>query len=345
MTMRVLRNCWYVAAADEEVGEAPMRRTICGEPVMFYRDDTGSLVGLHDRCPHRFVPLSMGRRVEGGIECIYHGLRFGHDGACILNPHDDSIPGRLRVRSYPLAERYGHVWIWMGEPEKADPALIPDFGFLEDGATFVAVRGRLTVAANYQLVVDNLLDLSHVEFLHPSFRTDEGVAGHRIEYFEENGTIVSNRWKPGITPNQFARLLWADAPERGDARANMRWFAPGLLYFDLGTTHVGGTHDEGLCTPAAHFLTPETEFSTHYFWAQARNRRLDDTALSAQVHAMASRIFDEEDRMVIEAQQREMGQSSDLLAFKPLLLKSDAPAMLARRQLGRMIDAEQESPA
>ena len=94
-------------------------------------------------------------------------LRFGTDGACVLNPHGSGrIPATLAVRSYPVVERHTMLWIWMGTDE-ADPDLIPDFSYLDPGAPGVlSKRDWIEMDVDYQLVIDNLLDLSHASFLH-----------------------------------------------------------------------------------------------------------------------------------------------------------------------------------
>ncbi len=335
-----LRNCWYVACAGTEIDKRPLARTILDTPVVLYRLADGSPAALQDRCPHRFVPLSMGRVVGNNLQCIYHGLQFDQRGNCVLNPHAGSASAPFRVGSYPVVERYGYVWIWPGEAKRAHPDLLPDLPFLQDETRFRTVRGYLVVAAHHELISDNLLDLSHVEFLHPLLSREEGVAAHRIEFYQDGNAVFANRWKPNSKPNGFLRMFSFGPDERSDARANMKWLPPGILRFDLGACSVGGEPEEGLCTPAAHLLTPETAHRTHYFWAQSRNQRLDDPQLDQKLWAETSRIFDTEDRPVIEAQQRAMGQEVDLMKLKPLLFKPDTPTVMARRTLARLIKEE-----
>ncbi|VFU16590.1 aromatic ring-hydroxylating dioxygenase subunit alpha [Methylocella tundrae] len=344
--MNYLRNAWYVAAAAAEVVREPFRRIILEEPIVLYRLESGEPAALFDRCPHRFAPLSRGRQIGDDLQCIYHGLRFDKAGVCVLNPHGSkSIPQTARVKSYPLYEKYGYVWIWPGDPARADPSLIPEFDFLEDKKSFRTVSGYLTIDANYQLVVDNLLDLSHVEFLHPMFARKEGVDSHRTEFSQEGNAIYSRRLKSNSSLNDFARLFWTSPSEKGDGRANMRWTPPSLLYFDLGVTEVGAPVAEGVCTPAAHLLTPETPYRTHYFWSQGRNRKLDDEKLDEILHNSVHRVFTYEDKPIIEAQQEEMGEQTDLIAMRPVLLEPDIPGIRARRVLGQLIDEEEQASA
>jgi phenylpropionate dioxygenase-like ring-hydroxylating dioxygenase large terminal subunit len=343
--MSYLRNTWYAVAHSHEVTETPMRRVILDEAIVFYRVGSGAPAALFDRCPHRFAPLSKGKLIGDELQCIYHGLQFDRWGACVLNPHGNkAIPQAARVRSYPLEERYGYVWLWAGEAERADPTLIPKIDFLDD-PKFTSIQGYLAVDANYQLVVDNLLDLSHVEYLHPMFTRKEGVDSHKTEFFSEGDAVFANRLKPNSSVTALARMSWADAPEKGDGRANMRWTPPSVLTFDLGVTGVGAPIEEGLCTPAVHLLTPETSLTTHYFWSQARNMKLDDRDLTERLRIALNRVFVEEDKPIVEAQQQEMGNETDIMALHPVLLNPDIPATRARRILARLIEEESAAAA
>src|ERR1700719_3457540 len=129
-----LRNYWYVAAAEEEVLQRPLGRTILGEPVVLFRTEDGTPGALEDRCAHRRLPLSMGKIIGDALQCHYHGLRFDRAGQCVRVPGQDLIPPQARVRSYPLVERYRWLWIWMGDPAHADPDQITDFHWFADKA-------------------------------------------------------------------------------------------------------------------------------------------------------------------------------------------------------------------
>src|SRR3954471_20226730 len=170
-----MRNCWQVVAFSSEIVDAPLACTVCGEPIVLFRTPAGDAVALADRCPHRFVPLSLGRVVGDQIQCGYHGLCFDAEGTCVRVPGQDTVPSRARVRKYPLVERYAFAWIWLGDVTLADPATIPDFHWVDDPA-WAAVNGYHHFGANYQLVNDNLLDLSHESFVHKETIGNESVA-------------------------------------------------------------------------------------------------------------------------------------------------------------------------
>jgi phenylpropionate dioxygenase-like ring-hydroxylating dioxygenase large terminal subunit len=169
--MAFLRNTWYVAANAYELDEGIVARASCNEKIVMFRTSTGAIAALEDRCPHRFVPLSMGKRVGDTVQCAYHGLRFDAMGKCIEAPNDDDKQKeRICVKSYTAVERYAVIWLWMGDAERADPETIPDFSFFSNKEKFGSCQGYSHIKANYQLIVDNLLDLSHVHYLHPTPR-------------------------------------------------------------------------------------------------------------------------------------------------------------------------------
>lgn len=341
--MAFLKNAWYVAGASREITERPFRRMVLEEPVVFFRKPDGTPVAFFDRCPHRFAPLSRGKVVGDRLQCGYHGLQFGADGSCVHNPHG-AIPDRARVKSYALMEKYGFAWIWPGDARLADPALLPEMPRFDD-PDYDVVDGYLGVAANYQLLADNLLDLSHVEFLHPDFAMEDVLDNTRTEVIREGNRIHSNRWKPNCSVSKFLRTFWTSNATRGDARANIRWDPPGSFYLDLGVTDVGAPLEAGVYVPFLHLLTPETRHRTHYFWSVARGGRRNDPAFDETVRMIASRAFEQEDEPMIEAQQLEIGFDRDFMDMKPILLGPDAAAAQARLVLEKLIREEQGAGA
>jgi phenylpropionate dioxygenase-like ring-hydroxylating dioxygenase large terminal subunit len=339
--MPYLLNTWYAAAFSEEVGTTPITRTLLGEPVALYRGDSGRVAALLDRCPHRFAPLHKGTVLGDDLRCPYHGLRFDLHGACTHNPiGEGKIPKAACVRSFPVAERDGIVWLWWGSAP-ADESTIRRWPEFEDTARYACVRGAMRVRGNYQLVADNLLDLSHAEFLHPYLAT-EGF-NRRTQYsMEQQGeTVVARNWRPSepIT-GLFAFAYGEGAPTHVDHLSMVYWQPPSTLRLEIGVTRPGGARDEGPRSYQAHLVTPETETTCHYFWVWGRDFRIDDHEFSAKLQASLQRAFQNEDEPMIEAQQRNMGSQS-LEALKPVLLPTDSASMRARRVLQQLIDKQQ----
>jgi phenylpropionate dioxygenase-like ring-hydroxylating dioxygenase large terminal subunit len=186
--MSYVRNCWYIAGFADEATQQPFARTFLETSVVIYRGESGEPVALDNNCPHRFAPMDQGKVFGNLIQCPYHGLRFNGQGNCVSMPIGGEPPPRARLRAYPIAERHQLLWIWMGAAQAADPALIPDYAYLEDPG-FGWFNGYLHVKGNYQLLVDNLLDLTHAEFMHPLL-TSDGWSGRNEQTVTQDGDTI-----------------------------------------------------------------------------------------------------------------------------------------------------------
>lgn len=341
--MAFLMNAWYVAAFSSELSmDKPLARTIVGLPLVFYRDGHRKAFALEDRCPHRFAPLARGRVVAGAIECPYHGLRFDGHGACVLNPHGDGrVPERATVRSFPTLERYGAVWVWPGEPTRAAAAPLPDFEFLDPRHNFMST-GYLLSRAHYQLSADNILDLSHVQFLHPETLGSDAMAAGTVESFVEGDAVWVRRSATGERlPSLVARAFQVPEGTLADRRFDVRWVPPGLLTLIVRVRPSGTTPEFEQVSTSAHWLTPQTESSTHYFFAFGvpLNTGFEGaTVLHEAVEALVG-PFRDEDLPMLEAQQQVMGDRG-FWSMKPVLLPMDAGALRARRIMERLMTNE-----
>jgi vanillate O-demethylase monooxygenase subunit len=339
-----LHNAWYAASWNHELGEGPLAMTLLEQPVVLFRDSGGKIRALEDRCPHRFAPLSRGRVNGDVIVCGYHGLEFGGDGHCVRNPHGKGvIPNALQVRTYPVAVHCGMIWVWMGQAARADRALLPAFPDLESDR-FAWVYGQLDVAANYELVIDNLLDLTHVEFLHP-FLASPGNSERTRFRAEQHGDMVSAYYDVQQEPiTGLFRLLWEGKEETANLVAYMHWQAPTNLMLDnaMSTNEVVGDDDPHV--QVIHLLTPVSENLTRYFWAAGRNRELDNAQISEMLHFGTQGAFENEDEPMIQAVRSRMN-SNDLFAHKPALIPTDEAGVRARRILARLIAEERAEEA
>lgn len=333
-----VHEAWYPAGWAETLGREPLGRTFLDQEVLLYRRETGEPVALGNVCPHRFAALDKGRLHGDVIACPYHGLRFGPDGQCSHNPHG-AVSKAVRVRAYPLVERYGMVWIWMGAADNAHPAEIPLLASREDDR-FDWASGYLHVEGSYQLVIDNLLDLTHVEFMHP-FLADLGEKAQTVvKCFEEGDQIVSRYWQQDTAASALVQALWDDAPHRVSMLVEMRWAAPAnLLQVNMFDAPQPEPTAGQLIVPFCHLITPETATSSHYFWAGGRNMKIDDPEVSAGFTYAISATFQGEDEPMIADIQRRIG-TRDLLELKPLLLPIDKSAVLARRRIAALIASE-----
>lgn len=336
-----LRNCWQAAAMSHEVGEAILARTFLGEPVILYRQRAGAVVALADRCAHRFLPLSKGRLVDDTVQCGYHGMRYDGTGRCVRVPGQEQIPSKAAVRVYPVVERYRMAWIWMGDPDRADPALVPDFHWL-DAADWVACQGYHHVAADYRLLNDNLLDLSHESFVHTETIGNAAVADSPLTVTVEGSVVRAHREIYDCPPPPF----YVEAA--GFSTNIDRWHT---TFYTPPGFHIikNGSMPAGLGKAAArarhlarerrvmNMITPETAATSHYFWAIARSYALDDAALTDYIRRETARTFDQ-DADILAAQQHSLGADPDT-AF-PVALRADLGAIQGRRVLAAAIERE-----
>ena len=340
-----VRNAWYAAAFENELDGEFLARTICDVPLVLFKRSDGTVAAIHDKCPHRFVPLSMGKRVGDTMQCGYHGLRFAGDGSCAEMPfeHGQDRPD-VCVDAYRVVLRDTIAWLWMGDADKADPALIPDFWPLRD-PEMQTVRGHSRFACNYQILCDNLLDLSHIHYLHPGVHDGSNFANFRNEVSVEGHTIWSLLYRPGYVLDETKRKAWRIDADTCDGQGHSRWTVPGVLLVDTAYWPEGSDISQGAARmPSTHLLTPETEFSTHYLWGSSRNFGPVDPASVKANEEMIRAIFETQDGPMAEAQQRAMGRETDLLALRPAILKADKAGVLARRLIQRLVREQNSLP-
>ena len=340
-----IRNAWYVAAWEHEVSRSLMRRIILSEPIVFYRGTDGTPIAIEDRCVHRQAPLSLGRIVGNEVECPYHGLKFDGTGACTHIPSQSRIPATARVKSYPVVERNRWIWIWMGDPAKADPDLIEDFHWIGDPAWGNA-GDLLHLDGNYQLIVDNLLDTTHLTFVHPTTLGTSDFASSEMETRRIGNRVQVDRWLMNSLPAPFHKQCGGFADRVKVDRWQLTTFAPPcFVKLDVGSATVGsgareGDRSQGFTMMNLNALTPETEDTTHYFWAQAYDFAKGQRWVSDVVKAGVNKAF-HEDLSIIKEQhdtiKRFNGPTVDLL--------QDAGGIMARRIVDQLIAEEQGTAA
>ena len=187
-----VRNAWYVAAWDHEIARALTQRWIAGEPVLLYRTGAGQVVAMEDRCPHRRAALSKGSLVGDQVQCGYHGITFDCAGQCTSIPSQQDRPAAMKVRTYAVVERWRWVWIWMGDADTADESLLPDFQY-NDTPGWLPTGGCIDVKANYQLLIDNLLDLTHETYVHGKTIGNSAIVEHPMTCRVEGNDVHVQR--------------------------------------------------------------------------------------------------------------------------------------------------------
>lgn len=329
------RNQWYVIARSAEVDRTLRARTVLGTPLCLYRTAAGRVVALVDRCPHRQFPLSLSRLVGDDVECGYHGLVIDADGSVISAPFQERVPADCRVRSFPVVESGQLVWAFMGDPAGADPAAIPAHEFLDDPG-WAVVHGTLHVGARAQLMNENLLDLSHVQFLHPESigADDVAAAPTQVEHDERSVRVVRNM-VDAVSPPLFVAAMGLTG--RIDRFQTAEFFPPGFHITHL-TAQPTGRPAEACTHNAVHCITPETERSAHYFWLIARDYRVDDPAISELFQTGIPQVF-AQDIVASEAIERNLA-GADVERRPDVNLRVDGGALRARRMIREQLAAE-----
>jgi vanillate O-demethylase monooxygenase subunit len=337
--MSFLTNAWYVGAFSSEIQQnAAFARTLLGKSVTFYRNEGEGLAALDSKCPHRFAPLHMGSVHPEGITCPYHGLRFNAQGQCIHNPHGNGeIPKAARVRSYPVEERNGLVWIWMGDPQGCKRADLPAYDQVAELPAQSFTSAYIHSKANSELMTDNIMDLSHADFLHPGSLSTGGEVTSLLPHIAENGdeVLVTWSWKAANVPPVFAAAV--PPGQECDMTLQVTWRPAALMYIRM---IVKASEDaQPVEVRGCHLMTPETENTTHYFFAGTRSYLVEDCKFSDVMLSQILYAFTQEDKPVIEAVQEAMG-GHDLWSMKPVLLSGDAGAVRVRRKLKALLEKE-----
>ena len=337
-----VRNAWYVAAWDHEIGRHLTRRILLDEPVLLYRRDDGTAVALEDRCCHRQAPLSMGRLAGNVVTCPYHGLQFDSSGKCVKVPSQDMVPPSAKVRAYPLVEKNHWLWIWMGDPAKADPKLIEDFHWMDDPAWRYG-GNYLHVESNYLLLVENLLDTTHLPFLHPNTLGTDAFARSEFEVKRDGDRITVARYLMNELPAPFHKQM-GDFPDgmKVDRWQIAQFGPPCFVKLDVGSAPVGsavrqGERGKGVNMWNLNAITPETGKTAHYFFAQAYNFKLDEPWIGEMLAKQIRDIF-MEDMAMVKAQQQNM----DLGPSASVALGQDKAWLAMRGIVERLAREERE---
>lgn len=340
-----VRNTWYPLTWSRDVDRTLRHHRILGEDLVVYRTESGKPVALQETCPHRLAPLSAGRLRGDAVECGYHGMTFGPDGRCIRIPGQKLIPANARVRAYPVAERMGLVWVWMGEPTLADAEGIynlPQYGL----SGWRAVEGdALYIDANYLNLADNLCDPAHVSFVHTTTLGNAASEDIPVEHKSTASGVLVWRWIPDAPPIPlFAKY--------GNFNGNVdRWhyydyIAPCIAIIDFGSADAGITVDlndrsKGMQIFACHFLTPLDSHSCLDHWLFVRNFALDDAAVDERMRGDFRVAFNEDKEILEKIEQVERTG----IGIKRLRLGIDAAPIRMRRHVEQLIEREATDPA
>jgi vanillate monooxygenase len=339
-----LKNAWYVACTPDEIASKPLGRMICSERIVFYRGPEGKVAAVEDFCPHRGARLSLGSVCEGQLVCGYHGLVMGCDGKTVSMP-GQRIKGFPAIRSYPVVERYGFIWVWPGDASQADPANIHHLHWANDPQWGYG-GGMYHIACDYRLMIDNLMDLTHETYVHATSIGQKEIDETPCQTRTEGDEVITSRFINGILPPPFwqmaLRMNCLPDDQQVDRWQICRFTPPGHVMIEVGVALVGhGAYYAPDHAKAASivvdFITPEDEHSIWYFWGMARKFKPQDAELTEALRAGQGKVF-AEDQAVLEAQQANLLHHPDR---RLLMLNIDTGGVQSRRVLTRLINQEQ----
>jgi phenylpropionate dioxygenase-like ring-hydroxylating dioxygenase large terminal subunit len=333
-------NAWYAVAWRHEVRKGELlARTVCDETVALWRKADGTPVALEDACWHRLMPLSHGRLDGDTLVCRYHGLGFDGSGRCTRMPSQEKLSANACVRSYPVMEKHRLLWLWPGDAAAADVSLVPDWHWAED-PQWEGDGDTLFLDCDYRLVIDNLMDLTHETFVHATSIGHSAIAHTPAKTTHDERSVTVERWMPDIDAPPFWRAQLG-RPGNVDRWQIIRFEPPCTIVLDVGVAPAGtgalqGDRGQGVNNRVLNTITPSTGNTCMYFWSLVRNHHLRDQTLTTQLRQANARIF-EEDRAVLEAQQRSIEAQSDRVLRN---LNIDAGSLRARRLIDGMVARE-----
>jgi phenylpropionate dioxygenase-like ring-hydroxylating dioxygenase large terminal subunit len=343
-----IKNDWYMAAWAAEVTDKPMARKIANEPIMLYRDSSGRVAALQDRCCHRGVALSLGRVVEEGIECGYHGMVFNRNGQCVRIPGQDSIPSKACVRHYAVEEKDSIIWLWLGDPSVADRSLIIDYPWHGDAKKWPHKESLIHVKCDYTMLLANIMDLTHLAYVHR--KTIGGSPNAHA-----NALMNTERTPKGVrftrwlldSPPPPTYLKAANFPGNVDRWQELELTTPcSIVQFTGGVdvsqdAYHGGSREGGFAMRVLHCIVPETETTCHYFYSVANGWGQDNPATTEIAFNQIEPTL-LEDKVFCENQQT---IESEYPGMPTVDIKSDEARVIFARQLQRRLAEEQAAMA
>jgi phenylpropionate dioxygenase-like ring-hydroxylating dioxygenase large terminal subunit len=341
-----IKNAWYCAGWDYELSqgkEALLARRLANEALVLYRKLDGAVVAMEDRCAHRQAALHLGRKEGDALRCMYHGMKYGPDGRCVEIPGQRAIPAAACVRTLPVIEKDNWIWVWMGDPARADPELIC-FAVGPGEPDWNIRTSKITVKANYRLEIANLMDLSHLQWIHPTTLggTDAWINAKPQRTITARGVTTTMNFRRVPAP-AFARHLFpADAVFDIDAIVQMSLPCNFVIHF---LVYTPGSNSEGpsngqllLDSYSSQAVTPVDEETCEYYYSWGSSKQTDRPGLRDLLFETVDKAF-REDRVVLEAQQRNFKERPD---GNKLNIALDAGPEMLLRLLDKFLAEERE---
>ncbi len=329
-------DCWYVAAfASDVAGDQLVSRRLLDRQVLLYRESSGAVVALEDRCAHRALPLSMGSLVADRVVCRYHGFAYDGTGACVEVPSQEHVPYGARVASYPVHEDGPFLWVWLGNARRAAVSPAPRLPWLTDAA-WTSLGGEHTVAAGFMLLHENALDRTHFAFVHPD-TTHRGYLESepplKVEVSETSVSYARDFPEGPLTAWQSA-MSGLPADGRCVQRESGVFVSPAL---HVDHMEIEGP-DRSYRTAFVRAFTPVDASTTRVLWQVARDFAVDDVLASDALRRVHERTM-VEDQPLLEAIQASVDRDG---APRPVNVAGDVATVKAHAIVRHLL--EEESP-
>ena len=338
-------NAWYVAGFSEEFPEGKLTgQTIVEKPLVIWRSTAGTVVAFDGRCVHKRMPLKDGRLLpDGTVECAYHGFCYNATGACVRIPSqtEGAIPSRAVLKPFPVVEQDGVVWVWMGEVSAMggiQPPRTPEIGSGE----WDSVRsGTIRVPANYRLLIENLLDITHFYPLHDGNVGDEAHSKFPVEIVEEtvdgNPSVKTIRKAQGYRQPPFlADWFGYEVVDRYHTHAMLN---PGVTRVQMVVAppgQLGTGADRGYVLHHTH--TPIDR--TSHIWRWCISCRSEHRSIGNPDKSLAEAMSEnfpevvQQDLWALERQQEMFALPDD--GYEEVNVRADRALLIARKILSRL---------
>jgi phenylpropionate dioxygenase-like ring-hydroxylating dioxygenase large terminal subunit len=346
-------DTWYVAGLS---GEFPVGKltgqTIAGKPVVIWRDDAGKVVAFDGRCVHKRMPLKDGRLLaDGTLECAYHGFCYSSSGNCVRIPSqpEGAIPSKAKLKSFPVIEQDGLVWLWPGDVDRTGHTRPPRTQEIGSDAWMSVSGTPLLVPANYRLLIENLLDITHFYPLHDGNVGDLENSKIPVELTEPvidgNRAVRTVRKVSGYKQPPFlADWFGYDIVDRVHSHALL---SPGVTRVEMVAAppgQLGTSADRGYVLYHTH--TPIN--STSHVWRWCINSRSEHRSPSDPTKSLAEEMAQNfpqvaaQDLWALERQQEMFALPDD--GYEEVNIRADRAVLLARKLLAAMEGEERHSP-
>ena len=347
-------NSWYVAGFSDEFAVRELKgHKICEKPIVTWRTDDGKVVAFDNRCRHKRMPLSEGRIMpDGTLECAYHGLCYDAAGKCTLVPShpDGKIPRQLRLKPFPVIEQDGLVWIWPGDPEESTKVSPPRTPEIESDEWESIHSDPMNVRANYLLLIENLMDITHFYPLHDGnigdidnsripIQLKEGTADHGNRFVKTIRETSGYR-QPPFLEDWFVY----DVVDREHTHCMV---SPGLTRVEMRVTPTHSTkrNEEVRGYTLFHTHTPIDD--THHLWrwcVNCKSHHMSKGNPDISAAKRVSEMFPEvvaQDLWALEKQQEMFDLDDD--GYTEVFLKPDMALRRIRQLFVQMQRAEQQN--